>query len=223
MKIILQTVGYGFVALAVFGLLLFLPAGTFDYWQAWVFLAIYAVGVASSLYWGIRNPTVLQRRMRGGPAAETRAAQKLAMTGIFAAFAAVLVVSALDHRFEWSTVPTPVSVLGDVLVAAGLAMGILTVVQNSYAGANITVEAEQPVVSTGLYGFVRHPMYFSLVLMMIGIPLALGSCWGLAGLVVGVPSLALRILDEEDMLEHELAGYPDYARKVRYRLVPFVW
>lgn len=223
MKLIVQTVGYGFIAIVVFGLLLFWPAGTFDYWQAWVFLAIYAVGIASSLYWGIRNPAVLQRRLHGGPAAETRAAQKLAMTGIFAAFTAVLVVSALDHRFGWSTLPVAVSVLGDVLVAAGLGMGILAVVQNSYAGANITVEAEQPVVSTGLYGFVRHPMYFSLVIMMVGIPLALGSYWGLAGLVLGLLSLALRIQDEEDMLEHELAGYPEYTRKVRYRLVPFVW
>ncbi len=225
MKTIAQTMGYGCIAVVVFGVLLFWPAGTLDYWQAWVFLAIYAaaVVVAPSIYLGTASPAVLERRLHGGPAAETRIAQKLAITGLFAAFAASLVVSALDHRFGWSSLPTAVSVVGDVLVALGLGMGTLTVVQNNYAGANITVEAEQPVISTGLYGFVRHPMYFSLVIMMLGIPLALGSYWGLAGLAVGVPFLALRIEDEENMLEHDLAGYREYAQKVRYRLVPYVW
>ncbi|OHV04215.1 methyltransferase family protein [Mycobacterium talmoniae] len=224
MKLILQTVGYGFFALVVFGLLLFWPAGTFDYWQAWVFLAIYAVAaVAPTLAWGPRNPAVLQRRIRGGPAAETRAAQKLAVTGLFAAFGSLLVVSALDHRFGWSTAPTAVSVVGDVVLAVGLGLGILAVAQNSYAAANVTVEAEQPVISTGLYGLVRHPMYFALVIMMVGIPLALGSYWGLAGAVGGVPFLALRIADEEKMLTNDLVGYRAYTQQVHYRLLPYVW
>jgi protein-S-isoprenylcysteine O-methyltransferase Ste14 len=224
MKTILQAVGYGFILVIVLGLLLFWPAGTFDYWQAWVFLAVYAAAaVAPSIYWGITNPTVLRRRMHGGPVAETRAAQKLASTGLFVTFAVLIVVSALDHRFGWSTVPTAVSVVGDVLVAVGFGIGILTVAQNSYAAANITVEAEQHVISTGLYGFVRHPMYFSAVIMMVGIPPALGSYWGLVGLVLGVLVLALRIDDEESMLQHELAGYSEYTQKVRSRLVPFVW
>jgi protein-S-isoprenylcysteine O-methyltransferase Ste14 len=189
-----------------------------------VFLATYAVAaIPPSIYWGITNPAVLQRRMHVGPVAETRTAQKLASTGLFVAFAVLVVVSALDHRFGWSTVPTAVSLGGDVLVAIGFGIGILTVSQNSYAAANITVEADQRVISTGLYGFVRHPMYFSAVIMMIGIPLALDSYWGLAGVVFGVLVLALRIDDEENMLEHELAGYPEYKQKVRSRLVPFVW
>ena len=224
MKVIAQTLGYGLIAVVVFGLLLFWPAGTFAYWQAWVFLAIYAAAaLVPSIYWGAANPAVLKRRLRGGPVAETRIAQKLAVTGLFAAFAALLVVSALDHRFGWSTVPIAVSVVGDVLVAVGLGTGTLTVMQNNYAAANITVEADQRVISTGLYGFVRHPMYFSFVIMMVGMPLALGSYWGLAGVVVGVLFLAVRIEDEENMLEHELAGYREYQQKVRSRLVPFVW
>jgi protein-S-isoprenylcysteine O-methyltransferase Ste14 len=224
MKTTLQAVGYGFIVAVVCGLLLFWPAGTFDYWQAWVFLAIYVVAaVPPSIYWGVTNPAVLQRRMHGGPVAETRATQKLASTGLFVAFSALIVVSALDHRFGWSTVPTAVSVVGEVLAAAGFGIGILTVAENSYAAANITVETDQRVISTGLYGFVRHPMYFSAVIMMIGIPLALGSYWGLAGVAFGVLVLALRIDDEENMLDHELAGYPEYKQKVRSRLVPFVW
>jgi len=224
MKVVVQTLGYGLVAVVVFGLLLFWPAGTFAYWQAWVFLAIYAAAaLVPSVYWGASNPAVLRRRLRGGPVAETRITQKLAVSGLFAAFAALLVISALDHRFGWSAVPVAVSVVGDVVFAVGLGIGILSVVQNNYAAANITVEADQRVISTGLYGFVRHPMYFAFVITMIGMPLALGSYWGLAGVVVGVFFLALRIEDEENMLEHELTGYREYRQKVRSRLVPFVW
>ncbi|MDT5348690.1 MAG: hypothetical protein QOH91_1977 [Mycobacterium sp.] len=127
--------------------------------------------------------------MHVGPVAETRTAQKLASTGLFVAFAVLVVVSALDHRFGWSTVPTAVSLGGDVLVAIGFGIGILTVSQNSYAAANITVKADQRVISTGLYGFVRHPMYFSAVIMMIGIPLALVPTGGWRASSSACPSL----------------------------------
>lgn len=224
MKVVVQAVGSALIAVVVFGLLLFWPAGTFAYWQAWVFLAIYAVAaLVPTISWGAANPALLQRRLRGGPVAETRMAQKLAVTGLFAAFAALLVVSALDHRFGWSTVPVTVSIVGDVLAAVGLVLGTLSVVQNNYAAANVTVEADQPVITTGLYGFVRHPMYFSLVIAMVGIPLALGSYWALTGVAVGLLALALRIEDEEKMLEDELAGYREYQQKVRSRLVPYLW
>jgi protein-S-isoprenylcysteine O-methyltransferase Ste14 len=143
--------------------------------------------------------------------------------GIIIMVAAVLVVSALDHRFGWSQVPTPVVVIGDVLVAVGLGMSMLVVHQNSYAAATITVEAEQPVVDTGLYGVVRHPMYVGALIMMVGMPLALDSYWGLVTLVPGVAVLVLRIVDEEKMLRQELAGYDEYTQKVHYRLVPGIW
>lgn len=224
MKAILQALGYGFIVLVVLGVLLFWPAGTFDYWQAWLFLAVYAVAaVAPTIYWGVTNPAVLRRRMRGGPAAETRTVQKLASTGLFMAFAAVVVVSALDHRFGWSAVPMVVSAIGAVVVAVGLGIGILTVAQNSYAAANIAVETQQPVISTGLYGVVRHPMYLSTVIVMVGLPLALDSYWGLVGLALGGLSVMLRIDDEEKMLTNELAGYRAYIQRVRYRLLPYVW
>ncbi|HTM85366.1 MAG TPA: isoprenylcysteine carboxylmethyltransferase family protein, partial [Mycobacterium sp.] len=169
------------------------------------------------------NPALVQRRLRGGPAAETRTVQKLASTGLFVAFIALIVVSALDHRFGWSTPPAAVSVVGLVLVAAGFGIGILAVTQNSYAAANITVETEQPVISTGLYGLVRHPMYFSVVITFVGIPLALGSYWGLVLVLPGLAVLVVRILDEEKLLAQELSGYSDYRQQVRYRLLPYLW
>lgn len=223
-KAIGQGVGYGLVAAAVYGLLLFWPAGTFDYWQAWAFLAIYGgFSLACCLYWGLTNPAVLQRRLRGGPKAEARLTQKLASTALITAFTAVFVVSALDHRFGWCAAPTTVSVLGEILVVLGLTLSVLAVAQNGYAAANITVEDEQPVISTGIYGLVRHPMYSSLLVTMIGLPLALGSYWGLAGALISVPILVVRILDEEQLLTQELGGYRQYTRRIRYRLVPHFW
>lgn len=223
-KAISQGVGYGLIAAVIYGLLLFWPAGTFDYWQAWVFLAVYGViSIACCIYWGLTNPAVLQRRLRGGPKAETRLAQKLASTALIAAFGSVFLVSALDHRFGWSAPPTAVSVLGQVVVVLGLCLGILAVVQNGYAAANITVEDDQPVISTGMYGLVRHPMYFSLLVTMVGLALALGSYWGLAGALISVPIVVVRILDEEQLLTQELSGYREYTRQVRYRLLPYLW
>lgn len=224
MKTVVQALGYGFIVLVVLGLLSFWPAGTFDYWQVWALLAAFAVAtIAPSIYWGVTKPTVVQRRMRAGPAAETRTVQKLASTGLFVAFGALIVVSALDQRFGWSTLPAAVSVVGLVVVAVGFGIGILAVEQNSFAAADITVEAEQGVISTGLYGFVRHPMYFSAVIVMVGIPLALGSYWGLVAVVPGLIVLVLRILDEEQLLTQELSGYREYTRQVRYRLLPYLW
>jgi protein-S-isoprenylcysteine O-methyltransferase Ste14 len=176
-----------------------------------------------SIYLAVKDPAALQRRMKAGPSAETRTVQKLVMTGTIAAVVVVLVVSALDHRFGWSHVPTTVVVLGNILVGVGLVLAQLVVIQNSYASATITVEADQKVVSTGLYGLVRHPMYVGALIMMIGTPPALDSYWGLLAVILAMPLLAARINDEEKMLRQELGGYDEYINKVHYRLVPGVW
>jgi protein-S-isoprenylcysteine O-methyltransferase Ste14 len=224
MKLFVQAVAASLFGIVFFGVFLFWPAGTFDYWQAWVFIAIFtAVSSGPTMYWGLRRPEVLRRRLHAGPIAETRAAQKIATVGTMAMVIAVLVVSALDHRFGWSQVPTPVVVVGDILVTFGLGMATMVVNQNSYAAATIRVEAEQPVVSTGLYGLVRHPMYAGALIMMVGMPLALDSFWGVVTVLPGVAVLAFRIDDEEKMLRQELAGYVEYTQKVHYRLVPGVW
>jgi protein-S-isoprenylcysteine O-methyltransferase Ste14 len=218
---VLTTSVLGFV---FFGALLFWPAGTWNYWQAWVFIVVFAVvSTVPTIYWMMRRPDILRRRMHAGPAAETRPAQKIASAGVTLLFALMLVVSAVDHRLGWSMVPAAVSLAGDVLVAVGLGIAMLVVQQNNYAAATITVEAEQELVSTGLYGFVRHPMYFGAVIMMVGIPLALDSYWGLVVIAPGLVLLAFRIVDEEKLLRQELAGYGEYTDKVRRRLVPYVW
>ena len=224
MKIALQILASTLAGIAFFGAALFLPAGTFRYWQAWVFIAVFIVcTIGPSIYLAVRSPDALARRMKAGPAAETRPVQRIVISAVVLAVIAVLVVSALDWRFGWSTVPTWAVIVGQILVAGGLLGAQWVIVQNNYAGATITVEADQPLVSTGWYGVVRHPMYTSAAVMMVGTPLALGSLWGLPILLLTVPALAARILDEEKALTDELPGYREYTNQVRYRLVPGVW
>lgn len=224
MKILAQTAVSGVLGLVFFGVLLFGPAGTFDYWQAWVFIAVFVVTTLVPSSWlAVHDPVALRRRMKAGPTAETRPVQRFAMTGSVAVSVAVAVVSAFDHRFGWSQVPVAVVIAGNLAVLLGLGAAEFVVIQNRYAAATVTVEAGQPVVSTGLYGVVRHPMYAGALVMMAGMPLALGSYWGLVPMLAGVPVLAVRILDEEKLLAAELTGYREYAQSVRYRLIPGLW
>jgi protein-S-isoprenylcysteine O-methyltransferase Ste14 len=224
MKTGVQATASSVFGLIVLSALVFLPAGTLNYWQAWVFIATFmVVTIFPSIYIARTNPAALQRRMHGGPRAEARTIQKILITGAWLGLLALLVISAYDHRMGWSSVPAWMCLLGDVLLAAGLGIAMLVVIQNGYAAATVTVETGQTVVSGGVYTFVRHPMYVGNVIMMVGVPLALGSYWGLVFVVPGVVALVFRILDEEKLLTHELAGYREYMQRVRYRLVPHVW
>ena len=212
------------LGLGFYGLILFGPVGTFRYWQAWVFIAAFtAATIVPTIYLARTNPAALQRRMRAGPRAETRTAQKIIMTGSILDLFAMMAFSAFDHLMGWSTVPVWVSLLGDVLVATGLGIAMLVIIQNGYAAATVTVETGQTVASGGVYRFVRHPMYVGFVIMMVGMPLALGSYWGLLFVIPTLGALVFRIVDEEKLLTKELAGYDEYAQKVRYRLMPNVW
>ena len=224
MKMALQVTTTSLLGLALIALALFWPAGTFDYWQAWVFFAMFVtLSVIYVVFVGMKNPEVLRRRMNAGPTHESRPIQKVVSSGIVLTFFALLVVSGFDHRFGWSDVPTGLVLLGNVLAAVGLGITMVVVIQNSYAAANITVEADQTVVSTGLYGLVRHPMYLGALVMLVGMPFALGSYWALLVVLLDLLLLATRIVDEEKALTDELAGYREYTEKVHSRLVPHVW
>jgi protein-S-isoprenylcysteine O-methyltransferase Ste14 len=224
MKFAVQTLLSSLFGLVFFGLSLFLPAWTLHYWQGWTFIAVFMTSTfIPSVYLAVKDPAALQRRMKAGPLNETRPAQRAIMVGVIASVVLMLVVSALDHRFGWSSVPLWLTVTGYVLVAAGLNVAQFVVIQNSYAAATITVEADQKLVSTGLYGIVRHPMYLGTIIMMLGTPPALDSLWGLAVLVPTLLLLAARISDEEKMLTLDLPGYREYIAKVPNRLLPYVW
>ncbi len=224
MRLAVRFIASTLIGLACFGAVLFVPAGTLDYRQGWVFLAVFVVTtLVPSGYLAVTDPATLQRRMHAGPTAETRPTQRFAAVGFTAVVLGCVIVSALDHRFGWSTVPAAAAVIGLVLVAAGLGGAQWVIFQNRYAAANITVEAEQPLVSTGLYAVVRHPMYTAVTVMMLGTPPALGSWWGWIALGPMLAVLVVRILDEEAMLTELLPGYREYCAQVRYRLLPHVW
>jgi protein-S-isoprenylcysteine O-methyltransferase Ste14 len=224
MKTAVRLAASSVFGLAAFAVILFVPAGTLKYWQGWVFMAVFtAVTIGPTIYLARTNPATLQRRMHAGPRAETRTSQKFIVTGNFMSIFVMMAFSALDHRMGWSTVPVWVCLLGNVLLAIGLGITMVVVIQNAYAAATVTVEAGQTVASGGVYKWVRHPMYAGSLIMMVGIPLALGSYWGLLFMIPGIGMLVLRILDEEKLLTQELAGYREYAQRVPYRLVPNVW
>jgi protein-S-isoprenylcysteine O-methyltransferase Ste14 len=208
----------------VMGLLLFVPAGTVRYWQAWVYLSIFTgASVITTLYLIRNDPALLERRMSGGPAAEKRPAQKFIMLCTSICFVALLVVPGFDHRFAWSVVSPGGIVAGDALVAIGFYLIALVYRENTFTSATIEVAENQRLISTGPYAIVRHPMYASASLYLLGTPLALGSRWGLIPIFVMMPFLIWRLLDEESLLARSLPGYTAYQQRVRRRLVPFVW
>src|SRR5262249_11271043 len=210
--------------MAIVGVLVFVVAGTIRYAEAWVFLAtFFGASLAVTLYLMRRDPKLLERRVKAGPVAEQRPRQRVIQQLASSAFLAILAVPALDRRFGWSHVPLLVVIAGDVLVACGFLAVFLVFRENSYASAVIEVGAEQKVIDTGPYGLVRHPMYAGALVLLAGIPLALGSLWGLLVLVPFAAVIAWRLLDEEAFLMQQLPGYAAYRNKTRYRLIPFVW
>jgi protein-S-isoprenylcysteine O-methyltransferase Ste14 len=161
--------------------------------------------------------------MHVGPRAEKEPAQKIIMALAMVGFIAMLVFPALDRRFGWSSVPAPVSLLGDALIALGFLFTFFVFRENSYGASTIQVAEGQTVVSTGPYALVRHPMYSGAIVMLVGVPLALGSWWGLFVFLLILPVLIWRLFDEERFLRQNLPGYAEYQTKVKYRLVPFIW
>jgi protein-S-isoprenylcysteine O-methyltransferase Ste14 len=210
--------------LLVMAVLLFVPAWTLSYWQAWAFLAVFGASASAiSLYLMTKDPKLLDRRVHAGPTAEKETSQKIIQTITSIGFAATLIVSALDHRLAWTPLPPYVSIAGDALVALGFLIVFFVYKQNTFASATIELAPEQKVISTGLYKLVRHPMYMGAFFLLVGVPLSLGSLWGLFVIVLMLPALIWRLINEEKFLVKNLPGYTEYQNTVRHRLVPFLW
>lgn len=213
--------------LLVISLLLFLPAGTLAWPQAWVFLAIVIGGsVALGVWLKKTDPSLLAERMKSPVSADQRPRDRAVMAAIMLGMAAWLVLIALDaRRFGWSHTPPWAQALGAALIVGAFYGWMRVLRANSFASVEVRLQTErgQTVISTGPYAFVRHPMYADTLLLLVGTPLLLGSLWGLLGAALLVPLLAARTLAEEAMLMEGLPGYRDYATKVRFRLVPGVW
>ena len=205
-------------------LLLFLPAWTLHFWQAWLFWIVFSIAqFAITLHFLRTDPHLIENRLKAGPRAESRPAQKLILSFAVILACAVVLLPGLDHRFGWSAVPVPVVILGDAGVALGIFIVFLVFRANTHAAAIIKVEEHQQVISTGLYGLVRHPMYLGALILFIAVPLALGSLWTLLLVPPLFGILVARLLDEERFLLTNLPGYAAYWQKVRFHLIPFLW
>ena len=205
----------------VLGLLFFVTAGTVRYWHAWIFIAILFIPMFFVLLYLLKyDPALLERRMR---TREKERQQKLLIK--FSTFTTVTayVIPGLDYRFKWSTVPSTLVVIADIVIFAAYIFFFLVLRENSYAGRVVEVERDQKVISTGPYAFVRHPMYVSVSLLFLFSPIALGSYWAMIAMVPILPVLIFRIKNEERLLMQELSGYEEYTQRVRYRLLPMVW
>jgi protein-S-isoprenylcysteine O-methyltransferase Ste14 len=208
----------------VLALVLFVPAGTVRWGHAWVFLGLFtAPSLAITVYLAHKDPALLQRRTRAGPLAEKERSQKIIQGLASISFLATVAVPALDHRFGWSRAPLPVVVVGDALLVLGFLVVFLVFRENTFTSSVIEVAAGQRVIDSGPYAVVRHPMYAGALVLIAGIPMALGSVVGLATLLPFAAIIVWRLIDEERFLMDHLAGYATYLQGTRWRLIPGIW
>ena len=221
MKLILNALVKLVFGIALLGALLFLPAWTLAYPGAWLLLVLLFVPMtAMGIVMALKSPALLKKRLNNK---EKEAAQRgvVAISGVM--FLGGFIVSALDFRFGWSNVPAWVTVVASVLFLGGYAMYAEVLRENAYLSRTVEVQENQTVISTGLYGVVRHPMYLATLLMFLPMALILGSFWGLIPFAIYPVAIVIRIGNEECVLRDGLQGYAEYQTKVKYRLIPFVW
>lgn len=203
---------------------LFLSNGSFDYHLAWVYLFVFIVSVfAITVYLFLFDKHLLKSRLTGGPVAETRTIQKIIQSVAGIAFLGIFVLSACDHKNKWSDVPVRYSYFADLFCSIAFVFLFYVFKQNTFLSATIEVQEKQQVISTGLYGIVRHPMYTGAFILLLFTPIALGSYFGLLPVLVLIAAIIYRALDEERELKQNLVGYKEYCEKVKYRLIPFIF
>ena len=203
------------------GCMLFLPAGTLRFWEAWLYTGLLFVPVAVvAAVLLVRDPELLERRLR---TREEETPQKRVIAASTLVLVAAYLIPGFDRRYGWSTVPVPLVLLADLLILLGYLLFVLTIRENRYASRVVEVQEDQVAISTGPYALVRHPMYLAVLLIFTLSPVALGSYWGLIPTLLLPLVLAARIANEEQLLRSSLAGYEQYCEKVKYRLIPFVW
>lgn len=222
MKALKKKIAIRFSLIPLFlGLIILLPAWTLKFWQAYTYLVVLVVPmIFALLYFLKKDPKFLERRTR---VKEKEKQQKLLSILSTAIFLAGFIIPGLDHRFAWSDVPTYIVITADIMVLLGYLIILFVFKQNSYASCIIEVNENQKVISTGLYGVVRHPMYLGVLIMFLPTPIALGSYWALIPFAVLPVLLILRILNEEKVLSNNLQGYKEYCQKTRFRLIPYIW
>ena len=221
MKLILESLIKFILGIVLVGLLVFLPAGTFDYPKAWLFIALLFIPMfIFGTYLYIKKPKLLKRRLNNKEKENT---QKIVVLISGLLFIAGFIVSALDFKNKWTSIPLWVTILASIVLLIGYFIYIKVMLQNEYLLRTIEVEKEQKLIDTGLYSIVRHPMYFAVLLIFLSIPLILGSLYGFYIFLSFIVVLLIRIKNEEKVLVKELPGYSKYKLKVKYKLIPYVY
>jgi len=222
MNNLLQKAIVGLLQLMIgIGFMLFVPAWTFDFWQAWVYVFVFSTSVVLIFFYLYnKDPKLLERRLQR---TEKEKNQKLIQFYIYVTYIGIFILSSLDHRFCWSNVPFIAVMTGDVLLALGYFIIFVVLKENTFAASIIEMTPEHKVISAGPYIYIRHPMYFGAIIIVLGTPLALGSWWGLLLFFLMVFIIVWRLLEEENFLSQNLSGYKEYCQKVKHRLVPFIW
>jgi protein-S-isoprenylcysteine O-methyltransferase Ste14 len=209
------------IGMVVIGALLFIPAGSFRFWQGWVYILImYVPGLLALAYFYKHDPQLIERRMQFK---ERVREQKRIMVFVYAIWLIAFVLPGLDHRFGWSHSPLWLTVVSQAVVFGGFATTFWVIKINRFAARTIQVEPGQEVISSGPYRIVRHPMYLGGSVMFLFTPLALGSYFALPAFALLIPVIVLRLLNEEKVLREELPGYSEYCLHTRFRLVPLLW
>lgn len=220
-KLLMTVLSRLFGGAIMFALLFFLPAGTWRYWQAWMYIGILFIPMLFVLAYFMKNdPDLLERRMK---MREERSEQRRIIGLSALTFILAYIIPGFDIRFGWSNMPAWISILAGVILFLSYLLVFRTMQVNSFLSRVIEVAENQKVVDTDVYGWVRHPMYVGMTILYVVSPIVLGSWWAVIPALVIIPVIVFRILDEEKALENELAGYKEYKQKVRYRLIPFVW
>jgi protein-S-isoprenylcysteine O-methyltransferase Ste14 len=219
-----------FYAGGILALLIFPFAKDWRWLEGWAYIISFAINIAISYaIINQKNPRVIRNRMKVKKVGLTAATRKSAgsdrylMPIMALGFFGALIVPGLTHRFNWSSLPFALELVGLVLTNAGLIIMNTAVLQNSYASKLLDINQEQKLVDTGLYAHVRHPLYAGIILMALTIPISLGSLWGLIPAILAVLGLVIRIKYEEDMLVQGMDGYVDYQKRVKYKLIPTIY
>ncbi|MBE5749192.1 MAG: isoprenylcysteine carboxylmethyltransferase family protein [Clostridiales bacterium] len=220
-KLFAEAVSKFLLGVVLVGVLVFLPAGSFDYLQGWLLVGVLFVPMlVAGIVMMAKNPYLLKSRL---DAKEKQGKQQLVIKLSGLMFVAGFVLAGFNYRFGWYTLPLWISVVGAVVFLLGYVMLAFVFKQNTFLARTIKVEKNQTVVDTGLYGIVRHPMYSATLLLFLSMPIILGSLYALVVFLAYPFIIAMRIKNEETLLENELAGYSEYKQKVKYRLIPFIW
>lgn len=217
-----------YLSIAITGLviaaLLFLSAGTVHYWQGWVYIALFTLACFITTADRLKHdPALVERRIKGGPQAESRPIQKWVQIFSGLSFVSLYLVAGFEQRHGVAAFSPVLSLAGDVMVLIGFYLFLATIRANTFAASAVRVETKQTVIDTGPYAWVRHPMYAGAAPLILGSSLALNSCWGFLPAIATVVCMIVRLFDEERMLQKDLPGYRDYMSRVRYRLIPWIW